>query len=509
LLESFRKGQRWLTLIFVATIGLVFVFFFGSGGSGFGPATPAGNSVVELDEIRLTSRDFSREQRQLENRFRQQLGDAYDQVGGDQFVAGQALSQMINTLVLATAAEDIGLHVTTNEVRRIVQSSPGFIDQEGKFSPLAFKNFAESEYGTQRAFIQNFSRSLLGQKLIQLLAAQTAVSDAEIDLLIRYEREEVRIAYVAIDGTILPEGEQVSDEEVEAWAEENETALRALFNERAPGLATPERARARHLLVQVASDATEDEQAAARAVIEGARTRIEAGEAFADVAGELSQDVATAPNGGDLGLVERGDNDPALDEAIFSLEPAVLSDTIRTDYGLHLVLVESREEAQPADWNTSRLDLARERAEQERAASLATEQANRLVDAVEAGTSLEEAARLEGLTLERPPGLKRRPDGFVPGLGAAEALLTEAFVLEPGASSPMIFEIAGSHVLFQVLDRTAPDDATVAAQREERREQFVSQKQNAAIDRWLTDYRRQLEESGRLLVNAELALGSS
>ena len=509
MLDSFRKGQRWLTLIFVATIGLVFVFFFGSGGSGFGPATPAGNSVVELDEIQLTLRDFTRDQRQLENRFRQQLGDAYDQVGGDEFVAGQALSQMINTVVLATAARDIGLHVTTDEVRRIVQSSPGFIDQEGKFSPLAFKNFAESEYGTQRAFIRNFSRSLLGQKLIQLLAAQTPVSDAEIDLAIRYEREEARIAYVAIDGSALPPGETLSDEDVEAWAKANEKALRSTFNERAPDLATPERVRARHILIQVASDATEEEQAAAKALIEGARTRIEAGEAFADVAAELSQDVATKPLGGDLGWVQRGDNDPAIDEAAFALEPGALSGIVRSDYGLHLVTIESREDARSASWKEARLDIARELAEAERAAELATEQANRLAEAIDGGASLEEAARLEGLTLERPPALKRRPDGFVPGLGAAEALLTEAFVLEPGASSPKIFDVAGQRVLLQVLERNAPDAATIAALREERREQFVAQKQNAAIDRWLTDYRRQLEESGRLRVNAELALGSS
>ena len=49
MLESMRRGQRWLTLIFVSVIGLVFVFFLGSGG-GFGPATPTGNAIVQLDE---------------------------------------------------------------------------------------------------------------------------------------------------------------------------------------------------------------------------------------------------------------------------------------------------------------------------------------------------------------------------------------------------------------------------------------------------------------------------
>ena len=509
MLDSFRKGQRWLTLIFVASIGVVFIFFFGSGGGGLGPAGPTGSSIVELDEIKLTSRDFSRQQRLTENQLRQQLGEAYDQVGANRYVDAQALSAMINSVVLAAAAEDLGLHVTTDEVRRVVQTSPSFIDSEGKFSPIAFNNFAESEYGTQRSFIRSFTRSLLGQKLIQVLAAQTTVSDAEIDLLSRFEQEEVRIAYVAIDGTNLPEGETVSDEDVEAWAEANETALRATFNERAPNMATPDRVRARHILVRVASDADEEEVAVARTKVDEARVRIEAGEEFTAVAETVSDDVATAALGGDLGTFEQGDNAPAIDDAAFSLEAGGLSEAVRSEYGFHLVRVEERLEATTATWDGSRLVLAREGAESDRAQALSEERATQIAEAVMGGQSLEDAVRQVGLTLERPAGLKRRPDGFVPGLGVAPQLLTAAFSLEAGVSSPEVYDVAGRQILIQVLERTALDDEALDATREERRSQVLDQKQNQIIDRWLTDYRRQLEEAGRLRVNAELALGTS
>ncbi len=509
MLDSFRKGQRWLTLIFVASISVVFIFFFGSGGGGFGPAGPTGSSIVELDEIKLTSRDFSRQQQLTENQLRQQLGEAYDQVGANRYVDAQALSAMINNVVLAAAAEDLGLHVTTDEVRRIVQTSPSFIDSEGKFSPIAFNNFAESEYGTQRSFIRSFTRSLLGQKLIQVLAAQTTVSDAEIDLLSRFEQEEVRIAYVAMDGTNLPAGETVSDEDVEAWAEANETALRATFNERAPNMATPERVRARHILIRVASDADEEEVAAARTKANEARVRIEAGEEFTAVAETVSDDVVTAALGGDLGTFEQGDNDPAIDEAAFSLAAGELSEAVRSKYGFHLVRVEERLEATTATWDGSRLVLAREGAESDRAQALSEELATQVAEAVSGGQALEDAVRQAGLTLERPPGLKRRPDGFVPGLGAAPQLLTAAFSLDAGESSPEIYDVAGRQILIQVLERTALDDEALDAIREERRPQVLDQKQNQIIDRWLTDYRRQLEEAGRLRINAELALGTS
>ncbi len=508
MLESFRKGQRWLTLIFVAAIGGVFIFFFGSGGSGIGPSTPTGNAIVQLDEVQLMTRDFQRVSSQREQMLREQLGEAYDQLNADQIVASQSLQQLVNGVVLAAAAEDMGLHVTTDEVRRVVQSSPAFINEEGKFSPQAFNSYAQSFFGTQRNFIQAFTRDLLGQKLLELLTAQTTVSDAEIDLATRYTLEEARIAYAAIDAESLPEDEILPDEAVEAWAEENEDALRQTFNARAESLATPEQVRARHILIEVPAEASEEAIADARSLAEAARRRIELGEAFEAVAGELSDDVGTRTGGGDLGLFARGSNDPALDEVAFALEVGELSEPVRSEVGWHVLRVDERIDAAPATWQGSRLELAREGAHAARAVDWAQERAELLAQAIEGGSSLEDAARNAGMTLERPPAMTRRPDGFIPGLGAAEDVMTAVFTLESGESSPEIFDVAGRKVLVQVLERTVPDEDTIAAQRDTNRDAALVQKQNAVVEAWLADYRRQLEESGRLKVNAALALGT-
>mgnify|MGYP001173859426 CR=1 FL=1 len=74
--------------------------------------------------------------------------------------------------------------------------------------------------------------------------------------------------------------------------------------------------------------------------------------------------------------------------------------------------------------------------------------------AVRGGQSLEEAARAEGLTLERTGVLQRRPDGYVPGLGPAQDLMAVAFTLQPGESSDQVFDLASKLALVQVLERT-------------------------------------------------------
>lgn len=507
MLESFRKGQRWLTLIFVSVIGLVFVFFLGVGGS-FGPATPTGNAIIQLDETRLTQSDFNRERAATEAQLRQQLGEAYDQIGGDQYVDAQALGSMINKVVLAEAASELGLQVTRDEVRRFVQSAPAFIDEEGRFSPEAFERFANYEYGSQRAFIRTFSREMLGQKLVQLLIGQTALSDAELDLRARYELEEVRIAYVGLDTSVLPESESLSDEEVESYATANDEPLRALFAERESDLAEPERVHARHILILVAADASDEEQAEALARIQAARERILGGEDFAEVAEEVSEDIASRVNGGDLGIFASGSNDPALDEAAFALAAGDVSEVVRSAYGYHLVRVDEKLEARAPAFDDQRLALAREEASRERALVHANALVERLTSAIDAGQSLEDAARDAELTLERPPGLKRRPDGFIAGLGAAEPVLTAAFALPAGASSTEVFDIGDRRILIQVLERTGPSEESLISERATRRERALAEKQGQIVQTWVDDRRRQLEDSGRLLVNAELALGS-
>jgi peptidyl-prolyl cis-trans isomerase D len=509
LLESFRKGQRWLTFIFVGTIGLVFVFFFGTGGGLQGSGTPTGDTIIELDDLTLTSIDFAREKRRTEDELRARLGDAYDEVGADRYVDSQALNSLLSGVVSAAAAQELGLHVTKNELRQVVQSSPSFIDDQGRFDPEAFDYFARREYGNQRLFIQSFTRQLLQQKLYQLLVAQTDVSDAEIDLLVRYEGEEVRIAYVAINPNALPTDAEITDAEIEAYATEHESDLTKAFESRAGEFATPARVAARHILIRVDEGATEEAAEEARNIAKAVRERIAAGEDFAAVAKEVSQDEGTAAGGGDLGTFAHGRNDAAIDDTAFALEAGDLSEVIRSSHGFHVLRVDEKLEAESATFENVRSLLASEALASTRAADIANERIATLAAAVEGGTSLEDAARELGLTLERPAALKRRADGYIAGLGAAPEIMGAAFGLSAGESSAEVYDVAGQRVLIQVVERTEPSADDIALARIEQRERLRVDKQNRTISAWLDDYRRRLEKSGRLRINAELALGNS
>ncbi len=132
----------------------------------------------------------------------------------------------------------------------------------------------------------------------------------------------------------------ISDEEIAAYYEENQ----AQFQE-------AESRTARHMLfapgdaVDPEAEFTDEEWQAAFDDAEAARKRVFGGEDFATVAREVSEDLGSKEQGGDLGQVARGVMVPAFEESVFTLEAGEVSQPVKTQFGYHLIKVESVNEA--------------------------------------------------------------------------------------------------------------------------------------------------------------------
>lgn len=94
------------------------------------------------------------------------------------------------------------------------------------------------------------------------------------------------------------------------------------------------------LMVHVAHILLETEGQARMVADEAGR-----GSDFARLAKSLSRDQATRENGGDLGWIEQGTADPAIEEAAFSLSPGQASGVVKASDGYHVLKVLERREA--------------------------------------------------------------------------------------------------------------------------------------------------------------------
>jgi peptidyl-prolyl cis-trans isomerase D len=500
MLRFMRSGQRWLTGLLVVGIGGVFVFFLGLRGP-LGRNQTSPGIVVEVGPYSYGMREFGRVRERRERAVQEQLGDQYDPKALSETLDNLAVRQLVDESVLALEASDMGLRAPTREIEQLVVQDASFRDESGHFDKEAFDRFTSYEYGTQHAFLEERRRNLLAVKLLRLLESQPEVSEGEARDAVRRQLEQVRIAFVTLDAKARSEDVKITPEQIQQAIETRADAIQDLYTKLGSRYNAPEQVRARHILLKVPKDATPEQVEAVRKRAEAVLARLRGGEDFAKVAKQVSEDPGSASRGGDLGFFRRGQMVKEFEEAAFALKPGQLSGLVRTPYGFHVIRVEERKAAVDRPLDQVRGEVAEELLRREAANLKAREVAERIAKAIRGGQSLEQAARAEDLTLERSGWLTRRADGFVPGLGPAQDLLATAFVLEPGHSSPRIFEVADKLALVQLLERKEPEAADVAKGLDDARKKLLDEKRMARTNSWVDARRDELIESGHLKVN--------
>lgn len=140
------------------------------------------------------------------------------------------------------------------------------------------------------------------------------------------------------------------DKDIRPKVTVTETEIEQAYKSRPDAFKLPERLHARHIVIACKPDADEATKKAARAKAEAARQRVLAGEDFATVAKEVSEDP-TAKDGGDLGWVTRDMMLKEFADQVFAIEPGKISDVVESKYGYHVIKVEEKqpERAQTLD----------------------------------------------------------------------------------------------------------------------------------------------------------------
>jgi peptidyl-prolyl cis-trans isomerase D len=135
----------------------------------------------------------------------------------------------------------------------------------------------------------------------------------------------------------------------------------------------------------------------------------------------------------------------------------------------------------------------------ERAGFLLQQKTQELSDRAKAEHDLKKAAKDLGATVKTSDLVA--PDGQVPDIGSMSSA-SAIFNLKPGDISGPI-TTGGNGVVAQLLDKQAPTDQEFAAKKDEIREQLTESKQNDLFGLFVTNVRKEMENSHRLKVNQE------
>jgi foldase protein PrsA len=123
---------------------------------------------------------------------------------------------------------------------------------------------------------------------------------------------------------LLSQRIEITDQEVQEHFQANQEAY-----------AVEEQIKVSHILV----DSEETAQEITTLLAEGRN--------FADLAEEYSTDTGSKNQGGNLGMVTRGEMVEEFEQAAFAMQPGQISDPVKSEYGYHIIKVEEKTEARP------------------------------------------------------------------------------------------------------------------------------------------------------------------
>ena len=130
-------------------------------------------------------------------------------------------------------------------------------------------------------------------------------------------------------------------EEFDARKASYEKAAREIWLADRAKYSTPETATVSHILF----DTKKRSDDAARQAAQEARTQLASGKDFGELARSISDDPSAPRNNGRLDNVRRADLDPAFAAAAFALKPGDLSPPVKSQFGWHVIRLESKTEA--------------------------------------------------------------------------------------------------------------------------------------------------------------------
>lgn len=268
----------------------IFVLLLASAAFLYSSGTKQKSAVASVNGVLIPKAYLEREVRRFEEQALSQ-GQLVDESQRDQ-LNRQALDTLIDIELLYQESQRRGFEISEERIEEQLNSlRTQFGDEEGYAAALEQIGISDGELRTE-------------------LGRQLAIQEM-------------------IDKDITP-ATTVSEQESTDFYENNPDFF-----------FSPEQVRASHILILVSPDAGEEEKSEARSRITEIRKRIVAGEDFAELAGQFSEDNS-GMNGGDLGFFQREQMVKPFADAAFSLQIGELSEVVTTQYGFHLIRVTDR-----------------------------------------------------------------------------------------------------------------------------------------------------------------------
>ncbi|MBT9590630.1 MAG: SurA N-terminal domain-containing protein [Thiobacillus sp.] len=471
MLEAIRKHAKgWLAKVILGLIAVTFALF---GVDSYMKDDGRGGMVAEVGDVGISGQELAQEVQAQTDRMRESLGPAFDPaILETADFRKQVLDSLIERKALLQEAQKLKFLAPDAYLASILGQIPAFQD-DGAFSQQRYEAVLRQNNRTPAQFENELRQAFMLEAMtspVSLAAFPSSTSMTQIAGLVAQQREiswvdlpassvaaEVKVTpadierYYAANKAEFTEPEQIRTEYLEldkaaiaAAMTVSEQAVADYYASHAAQFGQPEQRRASHILI--AFDASADAAARAKAKAKASevfQTLQKTPQRFAELARTLSQDPGSAAQDGSLGSFARGMMVKPFEDAVFSMKPNEIRGPVESDFGYHIIRLDSIQPGKTAplaEVRSAVVDELRKQQAQKAFAGLADNFSNLVY---ESASSLQPAASAIKLTIKQGGWMSLKtaqPPLNHPGLLAAlfspdsikSKQNSEAFEVKPG-----------------------------------------------------------------------------
>ena len=473
MLEFLRKSAgSWVIKILLMLIVVAFVLM--GAGSFYAQRSV---SVASVNGESISVQEYQRAYYNITANLRNQFGgNLNDDILKMFNVQKQAIDSLIDKTLLLQVARENDMRVTDKSLVDSITETPMF-QRNGAFDPQVYKMVLGQNRLSPPDYEEMQKEALLTEKVRNFVSNTIMVSDAEARAWYEWENSSVSIDYVAFSPTDFA-GIAVSDEEIQAYYDAHKADYKAdpgvksryvqfspekyianvdvrkesienYYNEHPSEFKSPETVSARHILLRTPENASPEIVEEKRKLALDIMEKAKGGEDFATLAKQYSEDPGSKENGGELGMFTREKMVQPFSEKAFSMDPGQISEPVRTQFGWHLIKVETRNPESVKPLEAAEAEIRNKLAAQE-AKSIAYDKAGALYDISYDGNDLVQNAQDLGLEITTTDFFTR--DAGPEGIKDVAGFVAVAFEL-PLMEISDIKEIGGVYYLIQVIEK--------------------------------------------------------
>ena len=163
-----------------------------------------------------------------------------------------------------------------------------------------------------------------------------AALDAKLDTLTSFQQEYAMYRDQQVRPTIVTNAELLAE-------------AQAIYNRTKEAIGPRGMVHAAHILLEVSTQATPQEQEKVHQRIDSVYRALQAGADFAEMAKKVSQDPVSGPNGGLMPWFGPGKTIKEIEDVAYSLQPGQMSQPFLSPVGYHIMLLKERKQLEPFD----------------------------------------------------------------------------------------------------------------------------------------------------------------